>query len=35
MADRKEGQSLADYLKNVIFGGSIGTGIDPDPAGSH
>ena len=31
-ADKKEGQTLADYLENDIFGGNTGTSIDPDPA---
>ena len=29
--DKKDGQTLADYLENDIFGGSTGTSIDPDP----
>ena len=31
LADKKEGQSLADYLENVVFEGNTGSSIDPDP----
>ena len=31
LTDKAEGQSLADYLENNIFGGNTGTSIDPDP----
>ena len=32
VADKKEGQTLADFLENDIFGGNIGTSIEPDAA---
>ena len=31
LVDRKEGQSLGDYLENEIFAGNAGSSIDPKP----
>ena len=31
MIQKEEGESLADYLQNKVFGGDEGEKMDPDP----